>query len=84
MDAKNPADRALVKFSVDGKDFEVRVWNSVGTEKFQTIAMNYYRQAHGIIALFDTNDEESYKTITRQITPILLRSDVNMVLVGKN
>lgn len=35
------------------------IWDTAGQERFQSLAMNYYREANGAIIVFDLTDPES-------------------------
>ena len=43
------------------------VWDTCGQEKFRSMTRQYFKDAHGIILVFDVNKENSFKLIPEQI-----------------
>ena len=40
---------------------KVHIWDTAGQERFKSIAINYFRSAHGFIFVYDITDEDSFK-----------------------
>lgn len=59
-------------------------WDTAGQERFRNITSSYYRGAHGILLVYDTTDEKSFKDTQGWLEEIRLYSkpDVRVLLVG--
>jgi Ras-related protein Rab-2A len=44
---------------LDGETFRLQVWDTAGQEQFKVIARSYYRQADGVLLVYDTTNEET-------------------------
>ena len=63
---------------------DLQIWDTSGEERFRTITRQYYRDAAGIILIFDVTNEKSFSDIATWIDEINLvaRKSVNIILVG--
>lgn len=70
--------------TIDGSIFRVQVWDTAGQEQFKAISKPYYRQADGVLLVYDClvpqslTDLESYVRDTRELCSI----GVGMILLG--
>jgi small GTP-binding protein len=46
--------------NIDGKNYRVQVWDTAGQERFRTITPAYYRNAMGVLILFDVTNKKSF------------------------
>jgi small GTP-binding protein len=53
---------------INGKRAKLQIWDTAGQERFRTIAGNYFRGAHGCIAVYDITNRESFDNVTTWIT----------------
>jgi len=51
---------------VDGVRVKLQIWDATGQERFKDITKCYYRGSHGILLVYDTTSEESFRTIQRE------------------
>jgi len=49
--------------NVDGKSHRVQVWDTAGQERFRTITPAYYRNAMGVLILFDVTNKKSFDSM---------------------
>lgn len=47
----------------DDKDVKLTIWDIAGQQKWEVMRPVYYRGAHGVLALYDVTNEESYKNL---------------------
>uniref|UniRef100_K7L170 Uncharacterized protein n=1 Tax=Glycine max TaxID=3847 RepID=K7L170_SOYBN len=66
--------------STIGVDF----WDTAGQERFRTITSSYYREAHGIIIVYDVIDEDRFNNVKQWLSEIdrYASDNVNKLLVG--
>ena len=51
---------------INGVDYDMQIWDTAGQERFRTIASIYFRDAHGIILVYDVTSRKSYDDLTNQ------------------
>ena len=47
----------------DDKDVKLTIWDIAGQQKWEIMRPVYYRGAHGVLAVYDVTNEESYKNL---------------------
>lgn len=69
---------------VGNKTIKLQIWDTAGQERFRTITISYFRNAQGIILVYNITDKTSFLSIKNWIHQIQLHSDtdVNKILVG--
>lgn len=71
---------------VDGSNWlKLQLWDTAGHERFRAITRSYYRNAVGVLLVFDVTDRNSFNKIPEWIEDILQSSKPNtplFVLVG--
>ncbi|OMJ91926.1 hypothetical protein SteCoe_5488 [Stentor coeruleus] len=55
---------------IDGKQLEMQIWDTAGTEKFRVITRTYYQKCSGIIIAYDCTDQKSYNNVTKWMDQI--------------
>ena len=63
---------------------ELTVWDTCGQEKFRAMTRQYFKDAHGIVLVYDVNDDNSFRGLSSWLKEIKNNSnkDVSIVLVG--
>ncbi|XP_054631321.1 ras and EF-hand domain-containing protein [Dunckerocampus dactyliophorus] len=56
-------DFQIKKMLVDGEKTNLQIWDTAGQERFRSIAMSYFRKAHGVLLLYDVTSESSFLNI---------------------
>ena len=51
----------------DDRTTQVKIWDTAGQEKFRNITYQFYRQADGIIVVYDMTSEKTFKAINTWI-----------------
>jgi Ras-related protein Rab-8A len=49
--------------NIDGRVHKVQVWDTAGQERFRTITPAYYRNAMGVLILFDVTNKKSFDNV---------------------
>ena len=61
----------------------LKIYDTAGQEKYRSITKSYYRQAEGILLVFDLTEENSYNKLTKWLDEISDNtSNVEIILVG--
>ena len=75
----------LQKSTIDNKDVEIRFLDTSGQEKYNTLNVNFFKQASGIILMYSINERESFTQISRWMDSIKEHCDmskVSIILIG--
>jgi len=77
-------DFKIKTIDIAGKRLKLQVWDTAGQERFWTITEAYYRQAMGIILVYDITHEESYLNIRKWMLNIEQHASDNVkkLLIG--
>ena len=65
-------------------EVNLHVWDTAGSEKYKSITKQYYRDAHGIILIYDIANRKSFNNLNNWIEDIKNNSikDFQIVIVG--
>lgn len=71
-------------FPVDDRMTKLQIWDTAGQERFRTITSAYYRNADGIIVVYDVTNRDSFDNVNNWFKEInkLATKNICMVLVG--
>ena len=63
---------------------ELTVWDTCGQERFRAMTRQYFKDAHGVVLVYDVSDLESYNNLSVWMKEIKTNSnrDPEIVLVG--
>ena len=70
---------------IDYNKFKIKlqIWDTSGEEKFRTITKNFYRNADGLLVVFDLTKKESYDHIRSWINEAKENNDkLKIILIG--
>ena len=70
---------------IDYNKFKIKlqIWDTSGEEKFRTITKNFYRNADGLLVVFDLTKKESYNHIKSWINEAKENNDkLKTILIG--
>ena len=70
--------------SAAGKQIKLQIWDTAGQESFRAITRSFYRNANGVILMYDLTRAESFDDLDDWLREIRLNSDPDVVvfLVG--
>eukprot|EP01097_Dermamoeba_algensis_P002825 TRINITY_DN2119_c0_g1_i2.p1 TRINITY_DN2119_c0_g1~~TRINITY_DN2119_c0_g1_i2.p1 ORF type:complete len:197 (-),score=25.37 TRINITY_DN2119_c0_g1_i2:305-895(-) len=79
-------DYKMKTMEIDGVQVKLQIWDTAGQERFRTITQNYYRNAHGIIVVYDITDEGSFENVNKWVREIDIsappETNIPKLLVG--
>ena len=69
---------------IGGKTLKLTIWDTAGQERFRTLTSSYYRGCHGIILVFDVNDQSSFAHLRKWLDELDMYSTTTYakLLVG--
>lgn len=70
--------------NIDNESIKLYVWDTAGQERFRTITNAYYRNAMGVLLVYDITDIDSFEGCQRWLKNIQTHAneDIVIVLVG--
>ena len=69
--------------NINGKEINLQIWDTSGQERYQSITKNFYRNADGILFIFDLTNQESFNHIKNWLTTSEdCKKDFKKILVG--
>ncbi|XP_076755532.1 ras-related protein Rab-37 isoform X2 [Xylocopa sonorina] len=69
---------------VDDTPIKLQIWDTAGQERFRSVTHAYYRDAHGLLLLYDVTNKTSYDNIRAWLSEIRehANEDVVIMLLG--
>jgi small GTP-binding protein len=62
---------------------KIQIWDTAGQDRYRAISSSYYRNAHGVIAMFSIDDIASFEGLERWINEVQINApDVVLIVVG--
>ena len=55
------ADYSIKVHQIQDKKINVRFWDTAGQEKYRAISKKFYKDAHGVILVYDVSNRQSYE-----------------------
>ena len=73
-------DKELI---VNNRKVNIQIWDTSGQERYQSITKNFYRNADGILFVFDVTNEDSFNHLKNWlITSEDIEKDFKKIIVG--
>ena len=69
----------MIKY-IDTSKVKISFWDTAGQERFRTMSNAYYRNAHGIIVVYDVSDRESFTNLSYWVREAKKNSSPNVVI----
>ena len=66
---------------INRKKYLIKIWDTCGQERFKSITQNYYRNADGVMLLFDSNNIESFHNLNIWLNSLKEYSIKNFPLI---
>ena len=66
---------------INGKKYLIKIWDTCGQERFKALTQNYYRNADGVMLLFDSNNIESFHNLNIWLNSLKEYSIKNFPLI---
>ena len=66
--------------TASGKLIKLQIWDTAGQESFRAITRSFYRNANGVILMYDLTRMESFENLEDWLREIRLNSDPEVVI----
>ena len=64
---------------INNETVPVKIWDTAGQERFRTITHTFYKQAEGVLLVFDVTDKTSYENLHGWINRIHEHANENII-----
>lgn len=79
-------DMKIKSFNIDSStSAQITIWDTCGQEKYRSLTNNFFRDAHGIILMYDVCDRRSFNSLDgwlNEINKHTFKEDVSIILCG--
>ncbi|XP_011013766.1 PREDICTED: ras-related protein RABC2a isoform X1 [Populus euphratica] len=79
-------DFKIKQLTVGGKRLKLTIWDTAGQERFRTLTSSYYRNAQGIILVYDVTRRETFTNLSdvwgKEVELFSTNQDCVKMLVG--
>ena len=55
---------------IDNKTIQIKLWDTAGQERFKALTQNYFRNAEGVLLVYDVTSTESFDNLKYWISSI--------------
>ena len=69
---------------IDNKTIQIKLWDTAGQERFKSLTQNYFRNAEGVLLVYDVTSTESFDNLKYWISSIkdnMKQQDMNIPLI---
>jgi Ras-related protein Rab-8A len=63
-------DYKMKKIKVDDLEIRLQIWDTAGQEKYRALAQNYYKNAMGVLLVFDLTEASTFENVRNWIRQI--------------
>ncbi len=69
---------------IDGKKIMLQIWDTAGQERFHSITKSIYRNANGVLFIYDITNKESFNNIKNWIKDLdnIKSDDIKSIIIG--
>lgn len=68
---------------VKGKIVKFQVWDTAGQERYRSITQGYYRDANGVVLIFDITSKQTFVNISNWVNELQKKTEkIKIILVG--
>ena len=70
--------------TINNKNINVKFWDTAGQEKYRAIGSKFYKDANGVILVYDTTNKRSYENLNKWVVELKEKAPPNLsvMLVG--
>ena len=77
-------DFKVKRINLLNKNVLVKIWDSAGQERFKTVTRQHYKNAEGVMLIYDVTSQKSFSMIEEWFKSIIenKRKDAQVILIG--
>lgn len=75
------SDFAPIDFDVDGDKVRLNIFDTAGQERYRSITRSYYRDAHGVILVYDITRRSTFLNIERWLKDVSEFCPQNVIIM---
>ena len=77
-------DFKVKRINLQNKNVLVKIWDSAGQERFKTVTRQYYKNAEGVMLIYDVTSQKSFSMIEEWFKSIIenKREGAQVILIG--
>ena len=77
-------DFKVKRINLLNKNVLVKIWDSAGQERFKTVTRQYYKNAEGVMLIYDVTSQKSFSMIEEWFKSIIenKRKGAEVILIG--
>ena len=85
FNARTPSSTGAVYTSkvmeIDGQKYELQIWDTAGQTIYRSIASIYFRDAHGILLIYDVTNRQSFEDLNHWFNEIYTKCEQSVVIM---
>ena len=70
----------LRSFQIRNENVNIQIWDTAGQERYRSLSKSYYRNAVGVLIVFDITEQNSFDSLTTWISDVHQLCDPNCVM----
>ena len=81
-------EREIKSVKIDNKLYKLTIWDTAGQERFKSLPIKYYKNADGVLLLYDVCDKGSFEDVNNWLKDVKENSnknnesDISLFLLG--
>ncbi len=74
----------MKKLKIKDMDINLQIWDTAGQERFKSITKNFFKDANGIIFMYDITKKDSYENVKNWIkdSENYTKKDIKIIVAG--
>ena len=73
-------DFKIENIEIFGKKIKLQLWDTAGQERFRVLTSSLYRNADGVIIVYDVSDMSSFEAVTKWMKHVETNAKNNIVI----
>ena len=65
--------------NLDGKTIRVKIWDTAGQERYKALTEGYFRNAQGVLIVYDVTNEETFEHLKYWIPSVKKHIDIKQI-----
>ena len=67
--------------SLDGEKYDMQIWDTAGQERYRNVAPIYFRDAHGVLVVYDCTNRKSFEDVDYWMKEIIMKAEKKIAIV---